>query len=98
MVRVLDDWDSRCVGVLSDIEVQMKEIRKRAAERRKKDRQMEQILDKAMGGDKGGKRGAADEGHKDEIGDEMDLDDLGRSGVRGAKRGGARFTGPGARR
>ncbi|KAI9705965.1 MAG: hypothetical protein M1836_005371 [Candelina mexicana] len=99
MIKVLDDWDSRCVGVLGDLEVQMKEIRRRAAERRKKDRQMENILERAMNGDKGGKRAAAEEGfmHTD-ASDEMEIDDvLGRGGVRNAKRGGARFNGGGRR-
>lgn len=109
MVAVLDDWDGRCVSVLAEIEGQVQDVRRNAAERRRKQLEGERAIEKAMGEegakDKGkaaGKRGAADGenvgGYDVEGAEEMDVDDvLVRGGVRNAKRGGGRFGGLGKR-
>ncbi|KAI9817111.1 MAG: hypothetical protein M1827_001223 [Pycnora praestabilis] len=48
-IAVLDDWDSRCVGVLGEIEGQVREIRWRAGERRRKEREVEAVMENALG-------------------------------------------------
>lgn len=100
MVAVLDDWDSRCVGVLGEIEIHIKEIRRKATETRKRELENEKMLEKAMGeerekGKAVGKRGARDKEGDSEWGDEMDVDEggAGRGKLRGAKRGGGRLAG-----
>lgn len=49
MVQVLADWDARCIGVLGDIEAQMKAVRQRAVEARRRERENEKALEHAMG-------------------------------------------------
>lgn len=110
MIAVLDDWNDRCVSVLTEIEGQVTEVRRKAAERRRWEKEHEKILEKAIMGDDrvlketsraGGKRGAGEaangEGYGVDQGDAMDVDEtLGRGGQRNAKRGG-RFAGLGKR-
>lgn len=109
IVAVLDDWNGRCVSVLAEIEGQVTEVRRRAADRRRREKEHERILEKAMADDRtskdtgkaGGKRGAGEagngEGYDVDQGDMMDVDEtLGRGGQRNAKRGG-RFAGLGKR-
>ena len=81
----------------------MREVRRKAAERRKGEREHERAVMAAMGEDgsrdKGkalGKRVAGDgemrDGYDAERGEDMDVDEsLGRGGARNAKRGGGRF-------
>lgn len=105
MVSILAEWTGRCDGVLAGIEGQVTEIRARAAERRKVERDHEAKVEKALGHDVmtdrglkvAGKRGAGDAAS----GGGLDLDQAelmeidensGRAGPRNAKRGG-RFGG-----
>ncbi|MCJ1253670.1 hypothetical protein MMC24_001482 [Lignoscripta atroalba] len=109
MVAVLDDWNNRCVGVLAEIEGQVREVRRKATERRKREQEHEKIVERAINDDglkeKGrpaAKRGAGDTenggGYDADGGDAMDVDDtLARGGARNAKRGGMRFSGFGKR-
>ncbi len=109
MVAVLDDWDKRCIGVLAEIEGQVNDVRRNAAERRRRQQEAERVIEKTMEeegvkekGKAAGKRGAADGentgGYDAEGGEEMDVDDvLGRGGARNAKRGGGRLGGIGRR-
>ena len=99
LIAVLDDWDARCVAVLSDIEHQVAEIKRKAQEVRRREVENERAIERALGeegakvsGKTVGKRGVRD---KDDGafgadgGDEMDLDDsLRRGRPKGAKRGG----------
>lgn len=104
MVAVLDDWDKRCIGVLREIEKQVREVRRKAEEVRARDIEDERAFERAMeydGKDKGkaaGKRGARDAADRDsgiaDGGDEMDVDEgAGRGRPRATKRGGGRFVG-----
>lgn len=101
MVAVLDDWDARCVSVLAEIERQVQEVRRAAAETWRRETENEKAMDKATGAGeektKGAvKRGARDKEGDGEWGDEMDVDEgLGRGRPRVAKRGGGggRFAG-----
>lgn len=104
MVAVLDDWDKRCIGVLWEIEEQIKEVRTKAEELKARDMENERALERAMehdGKDKGkaaGKRGARDAADRESAlgdgGDEMDVDEgAGRGRPRATKRGGGRFAG-----
>ncbi len=91
MLSVLEDWDNRCGSVLGEIEGQVREIRRKAQEQRKREAEHEKAVAKRMGeNDDGkgklGKRGGGEEG------DEMDIDDGGRR-LRGAKRGGGNILG-----
>ena len=110
MTSILDDWDSRCVNVLRELGGQVAEIKSRARETRRREKEAEWVFERAVGedggkggGKSGGKRGAGEaEGNGDvfetEGGEEMEMDDtFGRSGARTAKRGGGRFTGYGKR-
>ena len=109
MVAVFDDWDGRCVSVLAEIESHIRDVRKSAAERRRREKEHESNVEKAMDdeasrGDKGksgGKRGVGEtesgEGYDVDRGEAMEVDEtLGRGGQRNAKRGG-RFGGLGKR-
>ena len=108
MVAVLDDWDERCVSVLAEIEGQVGDVRKKAAEKRRREKEHENIVEKAMEdesfrdkGKLGGKRGVGEtengEGYDADRGEAMEIDEtLGRDGQRNAKRGG-RFGGLGKR-
>ena len=49
MVSVLEEWDSRCVAVLGDLEGQVREVRRKAMEQRKKEGEHERSVAKAMG-------------------------------------------------
>ncbi|KAI9850555.1 MAG: hypothetical protein M1838_005477 [Thelocarpon superellum] len=67
MVAALDEWDGRCTSILADLESQIKQIRVRAADRRRRKVELAAAVDRAVqstgGGatDKGvGKRAAAD--------------------------------------
>lgn len=101
MISVLEDWDSRCVDVLGELEERVMDVRRKAAEQRKRELENEKAVEKAMGEDGGrgkavGKRGARDEENGTEGGgDVMDVDEgAGRGRPRNAKRGG-RFAGIG---
>jgi len=90
MVHVLGDWDSRCVTVLGEIEGQVREVRRKAQDARKREMEHEKAVGKAMGDGEGkgklGKRlGLGEEG------EEMDMDEGGGGRTRGAKRGGGNF-------
>jgi len=90
MVHILGDWDSRCVTVLEEIEGQVREVRRKALDARKRELEHEKAVNKAMGDGEGkgklGKRlGLGGEG------EEMDMDEGGGGRTRGAKRGGGNF-------
>ena len=91
MVSVLEDWDSRCVSVLGEIEGQVREIRRKAQEQRKKETEHEKAVAKRMGENEDGKGKLGKRGGGEEA-DEMDIDEGGRR-LRGAKRGGGNFLG-----
>lgn len=91
MVSVLEDWDSRCVNVLGEIEGQIREIRRRAQEQRKRETEHEKAVAKKMGESEDGKGKLGKRGGGEEA-DEMDIDEGGRR-LRGAKRGGGNFLG-----
>ncbi|MCJ1436855.1 hypothetical protein MMC27_006237 [Xylographa pallens] len=112
LIAILDDWNGRCAGVLSEIEGQVSEVRAKAAERRRREHEQEAIFDKALNDEimkdsrnkAAGKRGAGDGenagGIEPDRGEAMDLDEAsGRGGQRNAKRGGrfGGFTGLGKR-
>ena len=56
MIAVLDEWDGRCVGVLEEIEDQVRDVRRNAAERRKRRVDGERALEVAMGEEEGRER------------------------------------------
>ena len=98
MITVLADWDKRCVGVLEELEGQVRDVRRKALKDRRREEANERataklLEDKENARGKGGaKRGVGDEP------DEMDIDDNG-AGVRtrNAKRGGGVLKGIGRR-
>lgn len=110
MTVTLNEWDSRCTSVLADLDAQMKEIKKVAAERSRKEAEHEKVYDRAVGEDglgsvsKGGKaagkRGVGEvgngEGYEADHGEAMDIDE-GMGRTRSSKRGGGRFGGFGKR-
>ncbi|KAL8786340.1 MAG: hypothetical protein Q9213_002837 [Squamulea squamosa] len=100
LISTLDTWNGRCVSVLDDLETQIKEVRQKASERRKREQRDEAAVEKLVGqalkekGKAGEKRGA-----QEAVGgggavagggnDGMDLDEKAGPGrPRGAKRGG----------
>ncbi|KAL9138706.1 MAG: hypothetical protein Q9175_000061 [Cornicularia normoerica] len=89
MVSVLEDWDIRCVSVLGEIEEQLREIRRKAQEQRKRETEHEKAVAKKMGENEDGKGKLGKRGGGEEA-DEMDIDEGGRR-LRGAKRGGGNF-------
>ena len=91
MVSVLEDWDSRCVTVLREIEGQVREIRRKAQEEKKRETEHEKAVAKRMGENEDGKGKLGKRGGGEEA-DEMDIDEGGRR-LRGAKRGGGNFLG-----
>ena len=91
MVSVLEDWDSRCLSVLGEIEGQVREIRRKAQEQRKRETEHEKAVAKRMGENEDGKGKLGKRGGGEE-GDEMDIDEGGRR-PKGAKRGGGNFLG-----
>ena len=112
LIAVLDDWNGRCTGVLMEIEGQVREVRAKAAERKKREHDHEVTFDKALVDEvmtdqrskAAGKRVAGDGenngGAEPDLGEAMDLDEtFGRGGQRNAKRGGkfSGFTGLGKR-
>ena len=64
MLEVLEGWEKRCVGVLGELEGEVRQVRRRAGERRGKGAGWEGVVGRAMvEGEKGrglGKRGAGD--------------------------------------
>ena len=98
MLTVLNDWDKRCLDVLDDLEGQIGDVRKKAAEKRRRDELLEKHVKKLMADETkmrgpAGKRGVGE-------GDEMDIDELagGAAGrTRSAKRGGKLMGGAGRR-
>lgn len=95
MVRVLEDWDSRCVTVLGEIEGQVRDVRRRAQEARRREAEHDKAFTKAVGdGDgKDGKGKSGKRGGVNEEGDEMELEEGSGGRTRGAKRGGSNFLG-----
>lgn len=103
MVKVLEDWDARCIGALGEIDAQIKEVRRRAVEARRREIEHEKAVKHAMEllhdavAKSSGKRGALDkdlDGVPGEAGTEMEVDEgPGRGRPRGAKRGGGRLAG-----
>lgn len=96
MVSVLEDWDRRCETVLRELEGQVRDVRRKAQDWRRREAEHEKAVAKKMGeADDGkgklGKRGG-------EEGGEMDIDDGGGGRTRGAKRGGGKFLGGPGRR
>lgn len=90
MVSVLEDWDTRCVSVLGEIEGQVREIRRKAQQQRKRETEHEKAVAKKMGENEDGKGKLGKRGGGEEA-DEMDIDESGRK-LR-AKRGGGNFLG-----
>ncbi|KAL8768048.1 MAG: hypothetical protein Q9209_005591 [Squamulea sp. 1 TL-2023] len=100
LISTLDTWNGRCVSVLDDLETQIKEVRQKALERRKREQRDEAAVEKFVGqalkekGKAGEKRGAQEAvgGGPTSAGDGndgMDLDEKAGPGrPRGAKRGG----------
>ncbi|KAI4169042.1 MAG: hypothetical protein LQ343_005975 [Gyalolechia ehrenbergii] len=105
LMSALDNWNSRCVSVLEDLENQVREVKQKALVRRKKEERDEAAVDKLVteakkvvpvnplekGKVSGGKRGAQDSGTAvGEGNDEMELDEgRGLGRMRGPKRGGS---------
>lgn len=87
MVSVLEDWDSRCVSVLGEIEGQIREIRRKAQAQKKREVEHEKAVAKKMGDNEDGKGGKLGKRGGGEEAEEMDIDEGGRR-LRGAKRGG----------
>lgn len=77
MVSVLEDWDSRCMCVLDEIEGQVREIRRKAQEQRKRETEHEKAVAKKMGENEDGKGKLGKRGGGEEA-DEMDIDEGGR--------------------
>lgn len=93
MVHILEDWESRCVDVLTELEEQVRDVRRKAITQRKREDANEKAVAKAMD-EKGkivGKRGFGDEG------DEMELDDGIGGRTRNAKKGSGKLMGFGRR-
>lgn len=84
--------------VLGEIEGQIREVRRKAQELKRREVEHEKAFGKAVGDGEGkgklGKRGGLGEDGEDE----MDLDDGGKGRLRGAKRGGGNFLGGFGRR
>ncbi|KAL2054221.1 hypothetical protein ABVK25_005362 [Lepraria finkii] len=57
MVSTLEDWDSRCVSVLADLEEHAREVRRKAQEQRRRETEHEKAVAKAMGEGEGKGRG-----------------------------------------
>ena len=91
LVSVLEDGDRRCVSVLGEIEGQVREIRRKAQEQKKRDTEHEKAVARRMGETEDGKGKLGKRGGGEEA-DEMDIDEGGRR-LRGAKRGGGNFLG-----
>lgn len=101
LVSVLEDWDSRCVSVLGELEQQVMAVKQKALERKRREERDEAAMEKMMEAEekkeKGGKRSAKEVGNGD-VGpdgdDDMDVDPRAVKGrFRGPKRGGRAFLG-----
>lgn len=104
LVAILEDWDRRCAGVLTAIEGQIRDVKTKAAERRKREQEHDAAFEKALADDStkdrgkaAGKRAVGDTENggdpEADVGESMDVDEtFGRGGQRNAKRGG-RFGG-----
>ena len=100
LVAILEDWNGRCANVLAEIEGQVKDVRAKAAERKRREQQHESLYDRALNDDNArdrgkvaGKRGAGDSENSGGLdidpGEAMEVDEVsGRGGQRTAKRGG----------
>lgn len=86
--RILDQvhrWDVRCNTVLTDIDKQVREVRRRAVERRKAEEAMQKAMERIVQGSEKmvGKRGASGDAVQsqgfdaDDVDDRMDIDDGG---------------------
>lgn len=75
MVRVLEEWDGRCEGVLGELEMKVREVRRKAGERRRREEAYEGVV-MERGGEEGKVGGTKREGEGEE----------GRRGKRGGKR------------
>ncbi|KAL2039259.1 hypothetical protein N7G274_007927 [Stereocaulon virgatum] len=97
MVSTFEDWDSRCVSVLADLEDQIREVKRKASNQRQRQAAHDLAVMKAMGegGEGKGKGQLGKRGGGQEEGEEMDVDQEGGGRTRGAKRGGAKFGGLG---
>lgn len=101
LVSVLEDWDSRCVSVLGELEQQVVAVRQKALERKRREARDEAAMEKLMEAEekkeKGGKRSAKEVGNGDagpDGDDGMDVDPrAGKGRFRGPKRGGRAFLG-----
>ncbi|KAL9610271.1 MAG: hypothetical protein Q9167_005016 [Letrouitia subvulpina] len=101
LVSVLEDWDSRCVSVLEELEQQVMAVRQKALERKRREARDEAAMEKLMEAEekkeRGGKRSAKEVGNGD-VGpdgdDSMDVDPrAGKGRFRGSKRGGKALLG-----
>jgi hypothetical protein len=100
MIKVLDTWSARCVGVLGILENEVKAVHRKAAEREKRDAVLKVAQEKAFSevdkGDNKKEKGAGKRasGDGDEAtGEEMDIDQLdgGVGGKRRSKRAAGLF-------
>ena len=92
MVSVLEDWDGRCVTVLGEIEGQVREIRRKAQEQKRRETEHEKAVAKRMGENEDGKGKLGKRGGGEEADEVADIDEGGRR-LRGAKRGGGSILG-----
>ena len=102
MIGVMEEWEQRCLGVLEELEGQVREVKIKAAEKKKRDEILDRHFKRLVSGvpaNAAGAGTAAEDGKtKGSVGkravgdeDEMDVDDgTGAAGGRGknAKRGG----------
>ena len=69
MVKVLEDWDKRCVGVLDELQDHIAAVRKAAVERRRREAELERqrakLMDEGRGAGGNAKRGVEGEGGGD---------------------------------
>ena len=95
MLSVLEDWDNRCVIVLGEIEGQVRDIRRRVQEQKRKEIEHEKAMIKALGEKEDGKKVVSKRGGGAlEDGEEMDVDEgFGGGRMRNAKRGGSKMAG-----
>lgn len=89
--HVLEDWDRRCVTVLGEIEGQVREVRRKALETKRRKGANEKAIAKAMGDKETRASGKRVQGE----GEEMDVDEGIAGRTRNAKRGGGIFRGLG---
>jgi len=75
MVKVLEEWDARCEGVLGELETKVRGVRTKAGERRRREEAYEGVV-ADRGGEEGKVGGVKREGEGEE----------GRKGKRGGRR------------